>query len=72
MPCGWAAWRGRWDDARGALITLAAAGGGASIAFVRSFADVRHAGAALDGPRVPVPDDADAQTRHVAFMGRHP
>jgi hypothetical protein len=24
------------------------------------------------GPRVAVPDDADAQTRLLAFMGRHP
>ncbi len=24
------------------------------------------------GPRVPVPDDADEQTRMIAFVGRHP
>jgi hypothetical protein len=47
LLCGWAAWRGRWDDARIALITLAAAGGGASIGLIRSFADIRHPVVAL-------------------------
>lgn len=47
VACGWAAWRGRWDDARVGLIALGAAGGGAALAFLRSFGEIRHPLAAL-------------------------
>jgi hypothetical protein len=40
--CGWAATRGTWDAARVPLMTVAAAAGGALIAFVRSWADLRR------------------------------
>lgn len=40
--CGWAACRGRWDDGRIALITLATAGCGASIGLLRSLQEIGH------------------------------
>lgn len=44
---GMAAVRGTWDEARLALLTLAAAGGGATLALARSAGDVRHLGPSL-------------------------
>jgi hypothetical protein len=40
--CGWAAARGSWDAARVPLMTIAAAAGGALIAFLRSLADLNR------------------------------
>ena len=40
--CGSAATRGTWDAARVPLLTVAAAAGGALIAFVRSWSDLRR------------------------------
>jgi hypothetical protein len=45
--CGWAAARGRWDDARMALFSLAVATAGATVAFARSMGELRHPLAAL-------------------------
>jgi hypothetical protein len=44
---GWAAVRGRWDDARLPLVAIGAVGGGLTVAFLRVFDDLRRPGAAL-------------------------
>jgi hypothetical protein len=44
---GWAAVRGRWDDARLPLVAIAVVGGGLAVAFLRVLDDLRRPGAAL-------------------------
>ena len=44
---GWAAVRGRWDDARLPIVALGAVGAGLAIAFLTTFDDLRRPGAAL-------------------------
>jgi hypothetical protein len=44
---GWAAGRGRWDDARLPIVAVAAVAGGLTVAFLRTLDDVRHPAAAL-------------------------
>jgi hypothetical protein len=44
---GWAAARGRWDDARLPIVAMGAVGVGLTIAFLRMLADLRNPAAAL-------------------------
>lgn len=44
---GWAAARGRWDDARLPLVALAAVAGGLTIAFLRTYDELRRPAAAV-------------------------
>jgi hypothetical protein len=44
---GWAALRGRWDDARLPLVALVAISGGLTVAFLRTLDDLRRPAAAL-------------------------